>query len=159
MPEDQDVQPYATIDDIDARHPAELILLAADENSGIVDDGRVSAALVDASAEVRAILKARYSSAELGRLDSESLDTLRFYTIDVALYRIALSFARSNERIKERYEAAIKRLEAIAAGKGGLSFEGGTGGDDPSLTGPASPNEVIVDVPERMFTRDRLRGL
>lgn len=153
------MQPYATIDDIDARHPAELILLAADENTGVVDTGRVTAALADASAEVRAILKARYSSPELSRLDAESLDTLRFYTIDVALYRVALSFARSNERIKERYEAAIKRLEAIASGKGGLSFEGGSAGDDPAIGGPTSPNEVLVDVPERVFTRDRLRGL
>jgi phage gp36-like protein len=153
------VQPYATIDDIEARHPAELILLAADENTDVVDTDRVAAALADASAEVRAILKARYTAQELSLLDADSLDTLRFYTIDVALYRIALSFARSNERIKERYEAAIKRLEAIASGKGALSFDGtpgGQGADDPL---PSSPNEVLVDVPERMFSRDRLKWL
>lgn len=151
---------YATLADIDARYPNELITLAADETTGDVDQNRVTAALADASTEVRGILKARYSTKELENLDEDSQGILLVYTIDIALYRVALSFSRSNERIKERYDMAIKRLEAIASGKGGLSFLPGSSGassdDDPAVT---SPNEVLIDAPERVFTRDRFRGL
>jgi phage gp36-like protein len=151
---------YATLADIDNRYPNELVILASDEETGLVDAGRVAASLSDASLEVRAILRARYGSDELGRLDADSLGVLQVYTIDIALYRVALSFSRSNERIKERYESAIKRLEAIANGKGGLSFlsdgSGSQASDDPAVS---SPNEVLIDAPGRVFTRDRLRGV
>jgi len=150
---------YATLADIDNRYPNELVILASDEETGLVDPVRVAASLSDASLEVRAILRARYGSDELDRLDADSLGVLQVYTIDIALYRIALSFSRSNERIKERYDSAIKRLEAIASGKGGLSFLPGGGGsqaaDDPAVT---SPNEVLIDAPGRVFTRNRLKG-
>ncbi|KZM49455.1 DUF1320 domain-containing protein [Labrenzia sp. OB1] len=151
---------YASQSDIENRFPDELILLAGDETDGSLDAGRVASALGDASTEIRAILKARYGSGDLERLDADSLDILKVYAIDIGLYRIALSFSRSNDQIKERYDAAIKRLEAIAQGKGGLSFEtsggGPSSGDDEDLT---SPNEVLIDVPDRVFTRNRLRGL
>lgn len=151
---------YATLAEAEARYPAELITLAADEQTGVRDDARIEAALADATAEVRGILKGRYSTAELDRLDADSLLTLRIYTIDIALYRVALSFARSSDRIRERYEASVKRLEAIAAGKGGLSFEGG--GDEPGAPGgaAASPNQVIIDAPEtRLFSQRRMGRL
>lgn len=153
--------PYATLDDVDARYPNELIVLAADEQTGVRDDARITAGLRDASAEVRAILKGRYTLAQLGELDEDSLETLRIYAIDVALYRIALSFARSNTLIAERYAAAIKRLEAIAGGRGGLTFtvsSGAGAGNTPEPAGSGSPNEAIVTASERLFTRERMRG-
>lgn len=150
---------FATIADIEGRYPAELIVLAADETTGVRDDARVTAAIDDAGAEVRGILKARYAPQDFDHLDDDSLATLRVYTIDIALYRIALAFSRSNERIKERYDAAVERLEAIAKGKGGLSFIGGGDTGDTVTSGAASPNEVLIEVPERIFTRDRLRGV
>lgn len=155
---------YATLADIEARYPAELITLAAHEETGLRDDARVLAALADASAETRAVLKARYTAAELDRLDAESLGMLKILVIDIAMYRIALSLARQNERVKERYETAIKRLEAIAAGRGGLSFGGGGVGEQPGaggapIGGSGSPNEVVIDSNERVFRRQRQRGL
>lgn len=144
---------YATIADLEARFPSELTLVAADEQTGLRDDVRIGHGLVDASIEVRAILAARYSPAELAALDADSLAVLRVYTTDIAFYRIALSFSRSTENIKARYDAAIKRLEAIAAGKGALTGGGG-GSSDPAAE--VGQNEVIVDVPERVFTRERL---
>ncbi|RAI25303.1 hypothetical protein CH338_31400, partial [Rhodoplanes elegans] len=82
----------------------------------------MNAGLDDATAEVRAILAARYTRDELSRLDDDARATLRLYTIDIALYRVALSFGRSNDRIKERYDVAIQRLAAMAAGKAALTF-------------------------------------
>jgi len=156
------VQPFATLADIAARYPAELTVLAADEVTGLRDDVRAEKACEDASAEVRAILKARYEAADFSRLDADSRGFLRLVSIDIALYRVALSFSRGNERVKERYDAAVKRLEAIASGKGGLSFEGGAGPGGEAQPGePATvaPNEVLIDAPERVFTRNRLAGL
>ena len=80
---------------------------------------------------------------------------LRVYSSDIALYRVALSFSRSTDTIKERYDQAIKRLEAIAAGKGALTTTGGAGGNSDG-DGEVGQNEVLVEGPERVFTRERL---
>lgn len=148
---------FATIADIEQRHPAELITLAADENTGLRDDTRIERALEDAGVEIRTILQARYSKGDLNRLDADGVATLKLYSIDIALYRIAIAFDRSNERIEERYKLAVKRLEAIAAGKSALSFIASDGGAVLPAA-EASPNEVLIDAPERVFTRDRMRG-
>lgn len=150
---------YATLADVIARYPQEATVLAADEETRLRDDLRIEAALVDGALEIRAILSARYTRAELDAIDADSRAVLSIYQIDIALYRVALSFGRSNERIKERYDGAIKRLEAIAVGKGALTFDGAAGGGaqagEPATIGPG---EVVVEAPERIFTRDRLRG-
>lgn len=152
---------FANLEDIEGRYPAELIVLAADEQTGVRDDIRVNLGLEDASSEVRTILKGRYTLDDLGRIDEDTSSSLKIYTIDIALYRIALAFSRSNERVEERYKAAIKRLEAIASGRGGLSFVTASSDNGNEVGGgqTVSPNEVIVDAPERLFTRDRMRGL
>lgn len=152
---------FATLQDIEERHPAVLITLAADETSGIQDDDRVQRALEDASSEVRGILKARYTMADLAKIDQDSAQLLKLYTMDIALYLVALAFSRSNERIEERYDRAIKRLEKMTEGKSGLSFEGGgtDTGNETDGGSVISPNEVVLDAPERLFTRDKMGGL
>nr|DAO37969.1 MAG TPA: head to tail adaptor [Caudoviricetes sp.] len=150
---------YAIIADLEARYPQELTLLAADEQTGLRDDVRIGHALSDASIEIRAILQARYSPADLARLDAGSLQVLNVYCMDIALYRIALSFSRTSDIIKERYDASIKRLEAIAAGKGALVLVDGSGTPPAGSTdepGGIGQNEVVLVAPERMFTRKRL---
>ncbi len=147
---------YATITDLADRFPNELTLIAADEQTGVRDDSRIEKGLLDASIEVRAILAARYASAELAALDADSLDVLRLYTMDIAFHRIALAFSRSSENIKERYDQALKRLEAIAAGKGALTTTLSGTGSSQNDAGDVGQNEVILEAPERMFTRERL---
>lgn len=148
---------YATIADLEARFPHELTLVAASEQTGLRDDVRIGHGLSDASIEIRAILAARYSAAELAALDQSSLDVLKVYCVDIAFYRIALAFSRSTENIKERYDQAVKRLEAIAAGKGALTTSTVTSGGEPSIdAGDIGQNEVVVVGPERVFTRERL---
>lgn len=154
---------FATLDQIAARHPAELVLLAADETTGFRDDARVEAALADASAEMRGILQARYTPADLDALDDVSREIAAVYCMDIALYRVALSFARSSDRLKEARDNAVKRLEAIASGKGGLTVIGGSTGSTGSTpstvadTQEIGPNGVVIDAPERIFTRERFR--
>ncbi|CAA0101287.1 Uncharacterised protein [Starkeya nomas] len=155
---------FATLADVLARYPNEATILAANEETRERDDARIEASLIDASAEMRVVLFARYSRAELERIDDDGREALRIYATDIALYRVALSFGRGNERVKERYDIAIKRLEAIAAGKGALTFDGPGGGGLPGGGMPGEPNSVgpaepIVVAPDRLFTRDRMRGL
>lgn len=148
--------PFATLAQLASRHPAELTLLAADETTGLRDDARVDAALRDASVEARSILQARYTPADLASVDEGSAEILAVYTMDIALYRVALSFSRSSDRLKEGYENAVKRLEAIASGKGALTIGGGTTTPVPADTdeaGDIGPNGVVIDVPERIFSR------
>lgn len=148
---------YATIADLEARFPHELTLIAASEQTGLRDDVRIGHGLSDASIEIRAILAARYSAAELVALDQSSLDVLKVYCVDIAFYRIALAFSRSTENIKERYDQAVKRLEAIAAGKGALTTSVIASGGEPAIdAGDIGQNEVVVVAPERVFTRERL---
>jgi phage gp36-like protein len=149
---------FCTLDDLVERFPEQLALLAADETTGIRDDVRVERACRDASAEIRGILFARYASDDLMRMDEASAEILRVYAIDIVLYRISVAFSRTSETLKERYDASIARLTAIAAGKGGLIILGaGSVGDDADV-GAISPGGVVIDAPERMFTRDRLRS-
>lgn len=150
---------FATLADLERRYPGELIILAANETTGLRDDVRIEDSLFDASSEMRGILKGRYSAAELERLDADSLAMLRVFAQDIALYRVALSFSRSSERLETGYDNAIKRLQQIADGKAGLSFDGGD--DDPSSPpSAASPNEVLIDAPaERMFSVRRMGRL
>ena len=154
---------FATLEQLAARHPSELVVLAADETTGLRDDARVEAALADASAEMRGILQARYTPADLDALDADSRDILAVYAMDIALYRVALSFARSSDRLKEARDNAVKRLEAIAAGKGGLTVVSsgptgnGAGSAAVETVGEIGVNGVVIDAPERVFTRERFR--
>lgn len=144
---------FAVMADIDDRHPAQLVLVAADERTRLVDPVRVDAGLADASTEIRAILAQRWTAAELDTLDDDGRATLRMFAVDMALYRIALAFGRSTDNIKARYDAAVKRLEAMASGRGGLSFTGP--GATAGGAGQSGPNVVVVEANDALFTRAR----
>ncbi len=156
--------PFVTYADIAARHPQTLAVLAADEETRVVDPARVEAACGDASTEIRGILGARYDGEALARLTAESRGVLLLYALDIALYRISSSFGRTTEELAKRYEIAVKRLEAIAAGKGALEFDPAAG-SAPGVA-PAGPDEpatippggVVMEAPERLFTRRRYGG-
>jgi len=139
---------FASLDDLRARYPQEVVLLGADETTGLLDEGRVIAALEDSSAEVRSILQARYRPDELTRADAASRQILAIYTMDIALYRVALAFSRQTDAIHDRAAAAIKRLEAIAAGRGALTFDG----DEPPPAG-AGFGGAILEASEPFFPR------
>jgi len=145
--------PFATLDDLQARHPRDVALLCADEQTRLPDVDRVTAALADVSTEIRAILARRYAPAQIDLIDDDSAGALKLFAMDMALYRVALSFGRQTEAIKERYDIAVKRLEGIASGRGGLTFATGVAGVDPQTS---TPNVVLSEGPQRQFTRDRL---
>ncbi len=153
---------YATLDDIATRYPRELTVLAADEKTGVRDDVRIAAVLGDVSSEIDSVLVARYRRDELARLDQPSLVLLRTYAIAMALYKVALSFARSSERLQTGYDGAMTALRALVKGGAALTFD-----PDPNAQ-PVIPTpgeaaigntSVLIEADERLFTRTRTRGL
>jgi phage gp36-like protein len=145
--------PFALPADIEYRYPREAHVLAADERTRTIDWDRVEAALSDVSTEIRAILQARYTPVQIDDLDESSLGVLRLFAIDMALYRVSLSFGRQTEQIKTRYDLAVARLEGIAKGKGGLTFR------SRASDATTSPGEVQISAPERQFTRGTLGSI
>ena len=153
---------FATLADIDARYPRELAVLAADETTGVRDDARIEAVLDDVSTEIRSILLQRYRKDEMVRFDVDACGVLRVWAIAMALYKVALSFSRSSDRLREGYDGAVKALQAIGAGKGALGFD-----PDPDAPSPvalpgqtgADNTAVIFEADDRVFTRRRLRGM
>jgi len=152
--------PFVTRADIQARHPQQLAVLAADEDTRLVDPVRVDAACEDASTEIRAVLGSRYDAAALDRLNAESRGVLLLYGLDIALYRISSAFGRTTEELGKRYATAIKRLESIAAGRGSLETEeaGAVAGPGDAEPVQIAPGGVVIDAPERLFTRRRFGG-
>lgn len=150
--------PYATTADVQARYPRDAALLCADETTRQPDWARFDAALSDVSMEIRIILQGRYTPAELADLDAESLGALKVFAIDMSMYRVAVAFARSTERLEKNYQNAVTRLEGIAKGRGGLTFNAtaGSGGSVDGEDVSSSPGEAIIVAPERMFTRDTM---
>lgn len=151
---------FVTPADLQARHPQQLAILAADEETRLVDPVRVDKACADASTEIRAILGSRYDAAFLDRLNAESRGVLLLYGVDIALYRVSSSFGRTSEELGRRYAAAVRRLESLAAGKGGLEAEGYEPGAAPEPDEPAAiaPGGVVIEAPGRLFTRARYGG-
>lgn len=153
---------YATLADIAARYPRELAVIAADEKTGVRDDTRIDNVLDDVTTEIRSYLLARYRKDELVRLDADSLALLRTYAIAMALYRIPMSFTRSAERFQAGYDNALRALQALGAGRAALTFDP----DPNAVPASAGPGETVADnttvlleAPERLFTRARTRGL
>ncbi len=154
--------PYATLDDIATRYPRELTVLAADETTGVRDDARINAVIPDVTAEIRSILVQRYRRDELARLDADSLTLMRSYAIAMTLYKVALSFTRSSERVQDRYDNAVAALRAIAKGSGALTFDpdpdAAQSSVDPAVA-VVDNTAVIFESNERLFTRTRTQGL
>ncbi len=152
--------PFALTSDVQARYPSEAAILCADETTRQPDWSRFDAAVADASAEIRAVLASRYNAALLAAVDGDALAFLNLCAIDIAMYRVALSFGRSTEQIRDRYDVAVKRLEQIALGKGALNpaLPAAPSFPDGSDLSDSTPQEAIVDYAPPRWGRERWRG-
>jgi len=107
---------------------AEVLALTDPENTGQIDQGILDGALIDASAEIDSYLAGRYK--------------LPFVPVPRNLVRLCCNLARyhltgtnrlETEHIKDRYDAAIRYLEFVAAGKVTIGPpDGGQPTPDPS---------------------------
>ncbi|WP_435100827.1 gp436 family protein [Arhodomonas sp. AD133] len=105
---------YASVQDlIDRFGEDELIELTDTERTGQVDQAQVETALEEASAEIDALIRRRYSVPV-----SPAPALLRRLCADIARYHLDAIGGR--EHVAKRRNDAVKRLESIAAGRATL---------------------------------------
>jgi phage gp36-like protein len=140
---------YCALTDIlDQIDEAILIQLTDDENAGIVEESRVEKAIADADSEINGHIGARYSLP----LPDPVPNIVRKFSVDVAIYNLysRRQSIMPDER-RERYNAAIRFFEQVAAGKASL------GESDPEGS-PAGTNAPEISGPPRIFDRSKMRG-
>jgi phage gp36-like protein len=130
----------------------EMITLTVLDNADEPNQAVAEEALQDASDKINAYLTNRYSLPL-----SKQPDVLRRPAIDIAIYNLASSHSALTEDMTARYKDAISFLKDISRNIIGL------GSDEPesSIAKDADGSEnVMFDAPpDRMMTRDRLKGM
>lgn len=143
---------YATQDDIVTLYTLDALVVADRDGDGVPDGDAITRALVSASGEIDTSLHVRY---DLPLTTDHAI--LTQYCVDIALYRLAGSAATMTDELRQRYEDALKGLEHIASGKKRLLIPIVEGDDDAPSDGGPSP--IVTGGPERLFSRDKTRGL
>jgi phage gp36-like protein len=144
---------YATEADILTLYGPDLLARVADrDRDGTPDAAAVAGALDRASAEIDSHIGARY---ELPLAATPPV--LVQLCVDIAVYRLAQSGAIRTEEDRTRYEDAVAHLGRIARGHATLALPEAGDPDDP--TEGLGPRPVVTSGPERVFSRDKLRGL
>lgn len=82
---------------------------------------------------------------------SDPPHTLNVYCRDLAMWRLYRNLGHDTERLKSLREGALSWLRDVAAGKVGL-------GDDDTAPTDTSGGVAMTDGPDRLLTRDSLRG-
>ena len=123
----------------------ETIRLTDEAGIGRIDTPRLANAITDAAAEADGYLAARFTTpiAPVPQLVATIV-----YDLAVArLYRGGLP-----ADVKDRADVARDQLKSLA--KGTMTLPGASA----IAPAAASPTPVLVDLPERVFTRDSLKG-
>jgi len=120
---------YATASDMLRQFGQDEVLALTDpENTGAIDQGVLEGALIDASAEIDGYLAGRYKSLPLNPVPRN----LVRLCCNMARYHLTGTNRLETEKIKDRYDAAIRYLEFVAAGKATIGPpEGGLPTPDP----------------------------
>ena len=148
---------YATQDDIVTLYTEDALVVADRDGDGVPDVAAIARALVSASGEIDTSLHVRY---ELPLTASHPI--LTQYCVDIALYRLAGSSSMMTEELRQRYEDALKGLDQIASGKKRLVIAASADGDegsDSAASDDGSVAPIVTGGPERLFSRDKTRGL
>lgn len=140
---------YAALSDLKAViPPRDLVQLTDfDGAADTADDVKLQQALDDASAEI----DSRIAKAVDLPLASPP-HILAVLCRDLAVHRLYSNIGMVTEAQTKLRDSAVAFLEKV--GQGLLSL-GGTGGEPPQT---ASPGVAMTDGPERLLTRDRLKG-
>ncbi|MFZ2469479.1 MAG: DUF1320 domain-containing protein [Parvibaculum sedimenti] len=138
---------YATQSDLTTRFSErELVQLTdrADVPTGAIDAARVTRALEEADNIIQSYIGVRYA------LPLASVPAL---LVDLAcdIARFKLYDTGATEEVRTRYEDAIARLKALSKGEAVLDAAG--------IEPEGRDDLVFVDPGERLFSRDKMRGL
>lgn len=139
---------YASLATLVDQFGADSVILAADrDQNGVADVGVVARALEHADGLINSRIGVKY------KLPIDPVPTVLIaYAGDIALYRMSLNTGTYTEEKRQRYEDALKWLDAIAAGKAVLDGQP----EPPSKEGPV---RVRVVAEAREYTRAKLGGI
>ena len=125
---------------------AQLVQLTDDEKTGEVDTDKVTKAIEDAESEVNGYVGKRYSVPIAPPIPN----LVQKLSTDIAVWNLWRRRQRAPENVRQAYEDAIKTLEKIAAGEIVLDVE--------ALPPASTLTGGEVFGPERVFTRDKMKG-
>lgn len=135
---------YATLTDMTARfETAELIQLTDEALNGVIDEAKLATVLTEATGKINAYISKRYPGP-FAPVPSVLTDA----ACDIARYRLYKTSAP--EQVAARYQEVMDWLKMVAEGTATL-----TGDDGATATQSAS---VQFSTPDRLFSRDRMRG-
>lgn len=139
---------YASVDQLKAVIPArDLELLTDFEREGDAANHRLTQALADATAEINS-----YIGKVVRRPLIDPPHILTVICRDLAMHRLYVNLGHDMTVYGRLRKDAVQTLRDIADGKTSI----GDDGDGPDQL--TSPGVAMTDGPERLFTRDRLRG-
>ncbi|MBT0664776.1 DUF1320 family protein [Geobacter pelophilus] len=145
--------PYCTLADIEKKRiPTDtLIQLTDDDNVGIIGEPVVAGCIDDATILVNGYLRGRYPIP----LPDPAPGLIVTITADLASYGIYASKPQFDvpDTIKARRETAIALLIRIQDGKMQIYDETSTGA--PAV----NPSPAFVSGPDRLFSRETMKGL
>lgn len=135
---------YCTQSDIEKQLPqAELVQLTDDDADGSPDTGVVDEAIAEADAEIDSYLARRYEVP----LDPVPV-LVKKLSVDLAIWNLYSRRSVDEPIRKERYQAAVKLLQAIADGRATL-------GVDPEPAGGGQSIQTSRTKDDRTFTIGR----
>lgn len=140
---------YSTQDDITKLIPEDSLLqLTDDEGNGTIDSGRITEAISQADSEIDSYCGRRYSVPFV-----TVPGIVKKISVDISIYNL---YSRRVEVVpetrSERYKNAIRQLEGIS--KGAISI----GVDPAPQASTQSSNSVQIEVSEKLFSRDKMKG-
>ena len=147
---------YAQISDMTVRYPARDLIEITDPNAVAIQDAPITQAISDASAEIDGYLESRFT---LPLVTAPVVLTL--LCCDIAMYRLqALRPERDIKDAKDRYDAAIHKLEKVA--KGDLTLGLSATSTEPPIASPSvlvtNATPAVSPLTGPIFTRASLRG-
>lgn len=144
---------YATQLDITTIYSENALFVADRDGDGVVDADAVTRALDMASSEIDSFLGIRYDVPL-----PAAPEVIKQIAVDFALYRLALSADVLSDEHRRRYEDGLAHLKRFGKGEAYLDLP-----VDPDAevdaTLPDGPQPIVAGGPDRLFTRDKMRGL
>ncbi|MBL4901105.1 MAG: DUF1320 domain-containing protein [Desulfocapsa sp.] len=136
---------YASLDDLKAQLPEDLLVQLTDDNdSGTIDATITDTALETADVEIDGYLGERYTLPL-----SPVPDIINKQAVDIAIYNLYARRQGPPDHWQKRYDNVIRFLEKVARGDISLGI------GDPEA---GQSNAAVINSSDRVFSRDKLKG-
>ncbi|WP_078000352.1 gp436 family protein [Edwardsiella tarda] len=142
---------YITRDDLLAVDGELVWNMAIDKSTGQLDNAKIETAIEDADTEINSFLAKRF---QLPLAIATIPRPLHRVAVSIAIYWLSERGSQITDLIQKRYDDAIRTLKEIANGTRDLGL--------PTTSRPTETDNgkiIIVSENQRLFTRNKLRGV